>query len=117
MKRSLSITCFAINFEPICKSMRLNYKTTTDWADVTCRACLQKQFPQDKSIDAYELLTNREREIVRLIAMGYLNKQICAELGISEKTVEVHRINIRKRAGLRGTAAITRFAISSGLIE
>jgi RNA polymerase sigma factor (sigma-70 family) len=61
-------------------------------------------------------LTPREREILKLIAEGYTNKQIADHLCISLKTVEKHRANLMHKLDLRNTAALTAFAIKKGLV-
>lgn len=62
-------------------------------------------------------LTSREVEVLRLIAEGYANKQIAAELAISIKTVEKHRQNMMEKLDLHETAGVTRYAISAGVVE
>jgi DNA-binding NarL/FixJ family response regulator len=62
-------------------------------------------------------LTPREREVVKLVAEGYTNKQIGETLVISEKTVERHRANVMDKLGVRDRVALTRYAIRHGLIE
>jgi DNA-binding NarL/FixJ family response regulator len=62
-------------------------------------------------------LTNREREIVKLVAEGFSNKEIAQELVISEKTVERHRANILEKLGMRDRVQLTRYAIRHGLVE
>ncbi|MDT8390210.1 MAG: response regulator transcription factor [Lentisphaeria bacterium] len=64
-----------------------------------------------------EHLTPREREVVQLIADGWANKQIAADLGISIKTVEKHRQSVMDKLDIHETASLTRYAISAGLIE
>lgn len=61
--------------------------------------------------------TNREYEVIRLIASGKINKEIADILQISIKTVEKHRQNIMKRFKLRNTADITRFAVATKIIK
>lgn len=51
-------------------------------------------------------LSPREREVMRLVIAGYRNKQIAFELGISEKTVKVHRAHIMEKAGVRSVAQL-----------
>ena len=65
----------------------------------------------------YSQLTSREAEVLRLIAEGYANKQIAAELAISIKTVEKHRQRMMAKLDLHDTAGVIRFAISVGVIE
>jgi DNA-binding NarL/FixJ family response regulator len=62
-------------------------------------------------------LTSREVEILQLIAEGKANKQTAAELGISIKTVEKHRQHLMNKLGIHDTAGLTRYAITSGIIE
>jgi DNA-binding NarL/FixJ family response regulator len=62
-------------------------------------------------------LTDRETEIVRMIAEGESGREIADALGISEKTVEHHRGNVLEKLGLRDRVALTRYAIRRGLIE
>jgi DNA-binding NarL/FixJ family response regulator len=62
------------------------------------------------------LLSPREREVLKLIAEGYKNKEIAADLFISLKTVEKHRANLMKKLDLHNTAALTAFAIEQGLV-
>lgn len=65
---------------------------------------------------SWEMLTHREREVLKLIAEGQQNKKIADYLCISAKTVEKHRSNLMKKLNLHNTAAITVFAIENGLL-
>lgn len=62
-------------------------------------------------------LTQREREILQLIAEGKTNKEICQQLGISVKTVESHRRNVMVKLDIHETASLVRHAIKIGLIQ
>jgi len=62
-------------------------------------------------------LTTRESELLQLIAEGHANKQIAGELGISIKTVEKHRQQLMNKLNIHDIAGLTRFAISTGIIE
>ena len=62
-------------------------------------------------------LTNRQLEIVRLIAEGKLSKEIAHQLNISIKTVEFHRARIMARFGVQSVAELVRGAIDEGLLE
>jgi len=68
-------------------------------------------------IGAVDPLTPRETEVVKLIAEGQTNRDIAAELVISEKTVERHRANILGKLGMRDRVELTRYAIRRGLVE
>ena len=65
---------------------------------------------------SYDLLTSREAEVLQLIAEGYANKQIAAELAISTKTVEKHRQHLMAKLDLHDTAGVTRYAIAAGVV-
>jgi DNA-binding NarL/FixJ family response regulator len=62
-------------------------------------------------------LTARESEVLQLVAEGSANKQVAAKLGISIKTVEKHREHLMAKLDIHDTAGLTRYAISSGVIE
>jgi DNA-binding NarL/FixJ family response regulator len=63
------------------------------------------------------VLTEREDEVLKLIAEGVSSKDIAAALTISIRTVERHRANILARLGMRDRTQLTRYAIRAGLIE
>ena len=60
-------------------------------------------------------LTRREREVIALIARGYSNRAIAAELVISEKTAEVHVGNILGKLGFNSRAQAAAYAVAEGL--
>ena len=62
-------------------------------------------------------ITDREEEILKLVAEGHSSKQIADMLFISFKTVERHRANLLQKLGLRDRLELTRYAIRAGLIE
>jgi len=62
-------------------------------------------------------VTPRQREILQLIADGKLTKQIAAELAISDRTVEFHRLKLRQMLGARTTAELIRVALRYGLVD
>lgn len=63
-----------------------------------------------------KLLTSREREILKLIAKEYTNKDIAEELFISERTVETHRKNIFRKTGTNNLVGLIKFAYANNLI-
>lgn len=63
-----------------------------------------------------KLLTDREREILKLIAKEFTNKKIAEELFISERTVETHRKNIFKKTGTNSLVGLMKFAYANSLI-
>ncbi|OYW46230.1 MAG: histidine kinase [Novosphingobium sp. 12-63-9] len=64
---------------------------------------------------AVDALSRRQREILRCIAGGKLNKQIAYDLGLSERTVKLHRAAVLKALGVRTSAEAIRVAIEAGL--
>ena len=69
---------------------------------------------QAASIDQ---LTPRQRETLQLIAEGYSTKEIAFALGVSVKTVETHRAQLKERLGIYNVAGLVRFALRAGLIS
>jgi len=63
----------------------------------------------------FEALSHREQEVMTLVAAGLMNKQVAAEIGISEVTVKVHRHNIMKKLGAQSLADLVRMADALGL--
>jgi DNA-binding NarL/FixJ family response regulator len=61
-------------------------------------------------------LTPREAEVLRLVAQGKTNREIAALLGISPKTVSVHRSNLMAKLGLHSSTDLVRYAIRKGLV-
>jgi DNA-binding NarL/FixJ family response regulator len=64
-----------------------------------------------------ELLTDREREILKLVAESHSTKEIAGKLGISVKTVDNHRTNLMRKLNLHDVASLTRYALEIGLID
>jgi DNA-binding NarL/FixJ family response regulator len=69
-----------------------------------------------KSKTSWDTITQREREVLKLLGEGYQNKEISDMLHISVKTVEKHRANIMNKLDLHNAAALTAFAIEHGLV-
>jgi len=63
----------------------------------------------------FETLTTREREVMVLVTAGLMNKQIAAELGVSEITVKIHRGHTMKKMGARSLADLVRMAEVLGI--
>jgi len=62
-------------------------------------------------------ITPREREVLRLIGEGATSKDIAARLGISPKTAQIHRDNLKRKLKANSTAAMVRYAIKHKLIR
>ena len=69
-----------------------------------------------KTKSSWDTLTQREREILKLIAEGYKNREIADDLCISIKTVVKHRANLMEKLDLHNVSALTTFAIEKGLV-
>jgi DNA-binding NarL/FixJ family response regulator len=86
-----------------------------------CRAAMRNEpFLYPGAVNALIrnlLITEREEEILKLVAEGYSSRQIASMLVISVKTVERHRANLLSKLGLRDRLDLTRYAIRAGLIE
>ncbi len=66
---------------------------------------------------AWETVTHREREVLKLVAEGHPNKYIAQYLCLSVKTVEKHRSNLMRKLDLHNASMLTAFAIEKGLVE
>ena len=71
----------------------------------------------NRSLSTWETLSQREREVLKLIAEGYKNKEIAEDLCISLKTVEKHRANLMKKLDLHNAATLTVYAVQKGLVN
>lgn len=67
--------------------------------------------------DPLDVLTEREREVLQLLALGYGNQEIAHRLHLSPRTVETHRANMMGKLGLATRADIVRVALRSGLLS
>ncbi len=73
--------------------------------------------PDEEAVRLVFSLTERERQVLVLIAQGNSTKEAAARLGISYKTADSHRSRILEKLGVHETASMVRYAIRSGLIE
>ena len=69
-----------------------------------------------KSVDPYDKLTQREKQVLQLIATGKSNKEIAVMLDLSVNTVAVHRANLMSALGVHKTAELVLFAVKKGLV-
>jgi DNA-binding NarL/FixJ family response regulator len=67
--------------------------------------------------DPYEKLTDREKQVLKLIAEGHSHKEIANLLNISVKTVIAHQTNISEKLNIHSRTALVKFAISKGIIK
>ena len=79
-------------------------------------AAIIRNYLEQGQVAAAEVLTPREREVVKLIAEAYTNDEIAEALVISRKTVERHRANVLEKLGMHDRVQLTRYAIRQGLV-
>lgn len=70
-----------------------------------------------RTSDGREPLTTREQTILLQLARGKSNKEVACDLGISVRTVETHRKNIKAKLGISSTAGLTRYAMEHGVLQ
>jgi len=75
-----------------------------------------RQRAKEATLDIYETLTTREREVLHLAAEGHTNAEIAARLGISPRTAETHRANLMHKLGLQTQTDLVRYALRRGII-
>jgi DNA-binding NarL/FixJ family response regulator len=87
--------------------------------DVAREAVLDQAAGADGSrpADPYETLTDREKQVLKLVAEGHSNKEVADELGISVKTAMSHREHIMDKLDLHSRTELIRFAIRQGIIR
>jgi len=76
-------------------------------------ARLQRQELQD----SYELLTDREKEVLQLLAEGMTNKQVAVALSLGVSTIETHRLNLMQKLGLHNTAELVLYAVRKKILR
>jgi two-component system, NarL family, response regulator NreC len=65
---------------------------------------------------AWDALTDREREVLKLVAEGHKNREIAERLCVTVKTVEKHRANVMRKLDVHGAAGLTAYAMENGLV-
>ncbi len=83
-------------------------------AGAVVRAMRKPSGPGSGALDA---LTTRERQVLRLLAQGVSTREAAAQLTISPKTVETHRVRIYTKLGCKSAVELTRIAVRTGMIE
>lgn len=94
------------------QAMRSVMATGSYFSPIIAQRLLQ---PSEPTVD--DELTHRQVEILKLIAQGRASKEIAYELGLSPKTVDVHRARIMERLQLNDIASLTLYAVRKGLIK
>lgn len=76
-----------------------------------------RRLQQEGQQDSYALLTDREKELLQILAIGKTNKEAATTMGVSLSTVETHRANLMQKLGLRNTAEIVLYAVRKRLVS
>lgn len=90
---------------------------TSKVARIILRGFLSGKEPSRKSRTPFSVLSQREREIVQLLAEGHTTKQIAARLGISTMTAATHRNNLMKKINAHSVAEVVLYAVKNGLVQ
>lgn len=73
--------------------------------------------PGNGSVDPYDNLTDREKQVLKLVAEGKANKEIAEDLGISVKTAMTHRQHMMEKLGLHGRTDVVKYAVKRGVVK
>jgi len=109
-----------ISAQTLARTLRLTHKGRYSFGPGAFRCLPEKPRSHRSNVAPEKLtapLTSRQKQVLQLIAEGNTNKQTASDLAISIKTVEKHRQFLMKALGIHETAGLTRYAISSGIIE
>jgi two-component system NarL family response regulator len=89
----------------------------TYWCPIATEALARTMNTAGANTNAVQALSERELQVLRLVADGLSSAEIAAQLNIAQATVEVHRRNIMRKLGLHSAVELTRFAINHGLVD
>ena len=76
-----------------------------------------KEIHPRRRLPSAPVATDREANVLRLMAVGHSNKEIADQMGITVKTVEVHKANAMRKLGLRGRIDVVRYALLNGWLQ
>lgn len=88
---------------------------TPSVAEVVLKGYL-RQNARPETPERMQELTNREREVVQLLAEGKGNKEVAVAMRVSVKTVEAHRSNINRKLSIRSTSELVRYAVRNAIV-
>lgn len=80
-------------------------------------AKLEAARPAEEARPLHESLSDREFQVLRMIAAGRTTKEIAFELQLSEKTISTHRTRVLEKMKMRSNSELTRYALGAGLVE
>jgi DNA-binding NarL/FixJ family response regulator len=105
-------------FEELAHAIRTTAANQTYLSPAVARTVVEGYLgrsPRRQRPTAFAVLTDRERQVLQLLAEGRSAKRIATDLGVSIKTVETHRANIMRKLGKHSIAELTKYAIREGL--
>jgi len=104
-------------FEELAHAVRVAAANETYLSPAIARSVVEDYLGHSprRCSSAFIVLTDRERQVLQLLAEGRSAKQIATDLSVSIKTVETHRANIMKKLGKHSIAELTKYAIREGL--
>jgi two-component system response regulator NreC len=85
-------------------------------ANVLVQDVLTKRGAKARSMGPVNILSDREQQVLRLVAQGYSSQQIAKQILVSVKTVETYRARIADKLGLRTRSELVRYAVRMGLL-
>ena len=103
--------------DDLLKAIEAVYEGGTCFSSEIARAALKQIISSGGKKDPFSQLTDREKEVLILIAQGQTNKEIACHLGIGVRTIESHRDRIMRRLDIHSTAGLTKFAIANGMVS
>ena len=72
---------------------------------------------RNQTTDSYDLLTDREKQVLQLLAEGKTNKDVATALGLGLSTVETHRMNLMQKLDLHNTAELVLYAVRKKILR
>ena len=102
--------------EDLVKAIELVNAGEAFFSPPVARIALNQYVSELDESDPASRLSDREREVLVLIASGKSNKEIASDLGIGVRTIETHRERIMRKLTIRSVAGLTKFAIANGLV-
>jgi DNA-binding NarL/FixJ family response regulator len=103
--------------EELAKAIREVRRGNKYFTPAIARQLLEQEKARRENYGESTELTEREAEVLQLVATGYSNQESANELGISIKTIEKHRQQVMNKLKIHETAGLTRYAISKGIVD
>ncbi|MBN2893402.1 MAG: response regulator transcription factor [Bacteroidales bacterium] len=103
--------------EAIAQVTKGNEYFSKEVSQIALKSFIQKSQQKSKEESPIATLTERELEIIKLVAEGYMNKEISDQLNISTRTVDNHKAHILQKLNLKSSIDIVKFAIKNEIIR